>query len=307
MTPLTGNPERPAAKCGFVALIGAPNAGKSTLINRLVGAKIAIVTHKVQTTRARLTGLTIVGDTQIVFVDTPGIFEPRRRLDRAMVSAAWRGTADADIVVLLVDAAETIGADVERIVKGLEASGRTAILALNKIDLIKRDKLLGLAERLDKSGVFSKIFMISALDGAGVDDLKAHLAATLPDGPWLYPADQLTDIAERLLAAEMTREQIFLRLHQELPYAITVETENWQEKKDGSVRIEQIIHVERKGHKGIVIGKGGKTLKKIGELARAEMEASFGHRVHLFLFVKISEQWSDKPHLYRDMGLDFVE
>lgn len=296
-----------ATRCGFVALIGAPNAGKSTLLNRLVGGKIAIVTHKVQTTRARLTGIATHGDTQLIFIDTPGIFAPRRRLDRAMVAAAWRGVSDADIAVLLVDAQQGIDEDVERIIEGLKAAGKKAVLALNKIDLVKRESLLALAEDLNARGVVSETFMISALAGDGTDDLFDYLAGAVPEGPWHYPEDQMADVTQRVMAAEITREQVYLRLHQELPYAIAVETESWKEQKDGSVRIEQIIHVERDSQKGIVIGKGGRTLKKIGELARTEMEAVFERRVHLFLFVKVSERWAERPQLYREIGLEFVE
>jgi GTPase len=298
-------PDNPRA--GFIALIGAPNAGKSTLINRLVGTKIAIVTHKVQTTRTRLLGIAIHKSSQLIFIDTPGIFTPRRRLDRAMVSAAWRGAGDADHVVVLVDAVFGITADVERIMKGLGKSKRKAILAINKIDTIKKDKLLALSQKLNDTGHFSDIFMISALKGDGVDDLKNHLAERVEEGPWLYPEDQLSDVTQRMLASEITREKIFLRLHQELPYAIWVATEKWENKKDGSVRIEQVIHVERETHKGIVIGKGGKTLKAIGASSREELEQALNTKVHLFLFVKVSERWGENPYHYSEMGLEFVE
>lgn len=294
-------------RCGFIAIIGAPNAGKSTLLNRYVGSKIAIVTHKVQTTRTRIIGIAIQGDTQLVFVDTPGIFAPRRKLDRAMVSAAWRGAQDADLVLLLVDTLDGITDDVRTIVSGLKKSGRKAFLALNKIDTVKRETLLAMAEELDGSGVFTETFMISALKGHGTDDLLASLIKALPAGPWLYPEDQITDVPLKMLAAEITREQIYLRLHQELPYQIAVEAERWDERKDGSVRIEQVIFVERKSQKGIVIGKGGQSLKKIGEMARAEMEKVFGCKIHLFLFVKVAERWSETPYHYSEIGLDYVE
>ena len=292
-------------RCGFVAIVGAPNAGKSTLTNQLVGAKVSIVTRKVQTTRARITAIAITDASQIVFVDTPGIFEPKRRLERAMVDAAWSGVGDADIVVLLVDAQKGRTEDTDRIIEGLKASGRQAVLALNKVDLVKRPNLLALAAALNEEGVFTDTFMISALQGDGTADLLACLADAVPEGSWLYPEDQLSDISERLLAAEITREKMFLQLHEELPYAITVETENWQERKDGSVRIEQVIYVRRDTQKGIVLGKGGRQVKQIGADARQEMETVFDRRVHLFLFVKVRENWVDDPERYREMGLEF--
>ncbi len=292
-------------RCGFVALLGAPNAGKSTLLNYLVGAKVSIVTPKVQTTRTRVLGLTVRDNAQVVFVDTPGIFQPKRRLDRAMVAAAWAGAADADIVVLLVDAQKGVTQDARRIVEGLEKAGRKAILALNKIDLVRRDKLLELADTLNESGVFTDIFMISATSGDGVEDLAKTFVERLPEGPWLYPEDQLSDMAERHLAAEVTREKLFLKLHQELPYALTVETEEWQDKPDGSVRIAQIIYVQRDTQKSIVLGKGGQMIKSVGAAARADLEEMMGCRVHLFLFVKVREKWGDDPDRYRDWGLDF--
>jgi GTP-binding protein Era len=292
-------------RCGFVALLGAPNAGKSTLLNYLVGAKVSIVTPKVQTTRTRVLGLTVRDNAQVVFVDTPGIFQPKRRLDRAMVAAAWAGAADADIVVLLVDAQKGVTQDARRIVEGLEKAGRKAILALNKIDLVRRDKLLELADTLNESGVFTDIFMISATNGDGVEDLAKTFVERLPEGPWLYPEDQLSDMAERHLAAEVTREKLFLKLHQELPYALTVETEEWQDKPDGSVRIAQIIYVQRDTQKSIVLGKGGQMIKAVGAAARADLEEMMGCRVHLFLFVKVREKWGDDPDRYRDWGLDF--
>jgi GTP-binding protein Era len=291
-------------RCGYVALIGAPNAGKSTLLNRLVGQKLAIVTPKVQTTRSRLLGIATDGDTQLVFVDTPGIFAPRRRLDRAMVAAAWAGAADADVAVLLVDAAHGIDDDTRRIVERLD-TGRPAVLALNKIDLVRRDILLGLAAQLSKPGRFESVFMISGLTGDGVGDLHRHLAATAPEGPFLFPPDQLSDAQERFLAAEVTREQVFLQLHDELPYSATVETESWQERPDGSVRVEQVIYVRRPGQRAIVLGEGGKRIKAIGARARTELGAMLDRKVHLFLFVKVRENWLDDPERYRAMGVDF--
>ncbi len=292
-------------RCGFVALIGAPNAGKSTLLNRLVGAKISIVTPKVQTTRTRVLGIALRGAAQIIFIDTPGIFQPRRRLDRAMVAAAWSGAADADLVVLLIDAEKGASRDARRIVEGLEKAGRKAILALNKIDLVRRDSLLALSAELNASGVFTDTFMISASKGDGVDDLMTALVARLPEGPWLYPEDQLSDMPERLLAAEITREKLFLQLRQELPYSLTVETEEWEDRPDGSVRIGQVVYVQRDSQKAIVLGKGGQRIKSVGAAAREELEGMLGCAVHLFLFVKVREKWGDDPERYRDWGLDF--
>ena len=296
-------------RCGFVALIGAPNAGKSTLLNQLVGHKLAIVTPKVQTTRTRLLGIAIEGQAQLIFVDTPGIFAPRRRLDRAMVAAAWAGAADADATVLLVDAARAaqrgIDHDTKGIVERLAANKRRAILALNKVDLVRRDTLLGLADELFRSGVFEHVFMVSALTGDGVEDLKHHLAMTVPFGPWLFPADQLSDAPERWLAAEVTREQVFLQLHDELPYAATVETESWQERPDGSARIEQVIYVQRTSQRAIVLGEGGRRIKAIGARARAELEQMLDRRIHLFLFVKVRENWVEDPERYAALGLDY--
>ncbi|HJM51071.1 MAG TPA: GTPase Era [Alphaproteobacteria bacterium] len=297
-------------RCGFVALLGAPNAGKSTLLNALVGSKLAIVTPKVQTTRARLVGIALEAASQLVFVDTPGIFAAKRRLERAMVAAAWSGASDADLCVLLVDAQRppaARGDDTEHIIEGLEREGRRAVLALNKIDLVERRALLPRVERLMESGVFSDTFMISALAGDGVDDLRRHLADAVPLGPWLYPEDQLADVPLRFLAAEVTREQLFLQLHQELPYALTVEVEGWHEQKDGSVRIEQVIYVTRQNHKGIVLGRGGSRIKAVGEAARRQLEEAYERRVHLFLFVKVRENWLDDPERYQAMGLEFPE
>jgi GTP-binding protein Era len=292
-------------RCGYVALIGAPNAGKSTLLNRLVGTKLAIVTPKVQTTRTRLLGIAIDGDTQLILVDTPGIFAPRRRLDRAMVAAAWAGMADADQTVLLVDAAHPEDADTRQIVERLKESGRRAILALNKIDLVRRDTLLGTADALFAPGCFDHVFMISGLKGDGIEDLKRHLAATMPPGPWLFPEDQLSDVQERWLAAEITREQVFLQLHDELPYAATVETEAWEERRDGSVKIDQVLYVRRPGQRAIVLGDKGSRIKAIGARARAEMERLMERRVHLFLFVKVRENWLEDPERYAALGLDY--
>ena len=296
-----------ATRCGHVALIGAPNAGKSTLLNRLVGSKLAIVTPKVQTTRARLVGIVIQGGTQIIFVDTPGIFAPKRRLERAMVKAAWVGAEDADIVVVLVDAAGAFDEDTARIIDGLRAAKRRAVLALNKIDKVKRADLLPLAQAFDREGVFDRVFMISALTGDGVEDLKTYVANALPKGPWLYPEDEITDAPLRLLASEITREQIFVQLHQELPYSATVETEKWEERSDGSVRIDQLIHVAREGQKAIVLGRGGHQIKSIGAAARGEMETLFHRRVHLFLQVRVTENWTEDRERYAAMRLDFGE
>lgn len=294
------------SRCGFVALIGAPNSGKSTLLNTLVGTKLSIVTHKVQTTRFRLRGIASRGTAQIIFIDTPGIFSPKRRLERAMVEAAWAGVDDADAVVLLFDASrKSIDADTLAIVETLAAKRRRVLLALNKIDLVRREALLGLAARFQEFGVFSDIFMISALTGDGVEDLMRTLADAMPEGPWHYPEDQLSDLPQRLLAAETTREKLFLALHEELPYALTVETESWQEFEDGSVRIEQVVTVQRDTQKAIVIGKGGRTIKAVREKAQAELEGALGRKVHLFIFVKVRENWLEDPARYRDWGLDF--
>lgn len=294
-------------RCGFVALLGAPNAGKSTLMNRLMGTKVSIVTPKVQTTRSRIIGVVVHGAAQLVFVDTPGIFQPKGRLERAMVEAAWTGAADADLVVLLVDATRGIDDDTQRIVDGLKQAGRTAFAAINKVDAVRRDSLLGIAAALDGTGIFAEIFMVSALTGDGVDDMLPKLAARLPEGPWLYPEDQLGDMNERLFAAEITREKLFLNLHQEIPYALTVETENWEEREDGSVRIDQTIFVEKPGQRAIVLGKGGQMAKRVGAAARKELEELLERRVHLFLFVKVRENWRDDPARYRAMGLDFSD
>jgi GTPase len=291
--------------CGFVALIGAPNAGKSTLINRLVGTKVSIVSRKVQTTRRSVRGIALEGKAQIVFVDTPGIFAPKRRLDRAMVAAAWGSTGDADAAALLVDVQRGIDAEVEAILTRLPHIAAKKILVLNKIDTVEPQTLLELAARLNHALPCAQTFMISALRGHGVAKFKQDLAALMPPGPWLYPEDQISDMPLRLLAAEITREKIFDRLHDELPYSSTVETELWQDMPDGSARIEQTIYVLREGHKKIVIGEGGRTIKGIGTAARKEIIKAAGQRVHLFLFVKVREHWADDPERYREMGLDF--
>ncbi len=291
-------------RCGFVALIGAPNAGKSTLINRLVGAKVSIVTPKVQTTRTQVRGVAMAGATQIIFVDTPGIFAPKRRLDRAMVAAAWSGAQDADLVVLMVDARRITDED-RAIVDKLNAAGRSAILALNKVDLVKPAVLLERSATLNAMGNFDATFMISAETGDGVDDLRDHIAGRMPEGPWHYPEDQLSDLSDRLMAAEVTREKLFLRLRQELPYALTVETDGWTQFKDGSVRIDQTIYVAREGHKGIILGKKGAGIQPIREAAQRELEQELGCKVHLFLFVKVRERWLDDPERFAAWGLDY--
>ena len=292
-------------KAGFVALIGAPNAGKSTLLNALVGSKVSIVSHKVQTTRALVRGIAIEGEAQIVFVDTPGIFKPKRRLDRAMVTSAWGGAADADAVCLLLDARKGLDEEGEAILGKLPDLRRPKILILNKIDLIERSRLLELAAGLNERVPFAHTFMVSALKGDGVDDLKRTLAGMMPEGPWLYPEDQVSDAPLRMLAAEITREKIFERLHEELPYQSTVETDQWQERPDGSVRIEQTIFVERESQRKIVLGKGGQTIKAIGQAARKDIAEIADTPVHLFLFVKVRENWEDDPERYREMGLEF--
>ena len=293
------------ARCGYVALIGAPNAGKSTLLNRLVGQKLAIVTPKAQTTRNRLLGIAIEGPTQIVFVDTPGIFAPRRRLDRAMVAAAWSGAEDADEVMLLVDSSRGMDRDTRQILDRLAKRGRNSILTFNKIDLVSRDSLLGLTAAFSREGKFDPIFMISGLKGDGVEDVKRHLAAVLPVGPWLFPEDQLSDASQRVIAAEVTREQVLLQLHEELPYSSTVETENWEDRPDGSVRIEQAIYVQRPGQRAIILGERGQRIKAIGARARAKLEHMLDRRVHLFLFVKVRQNWVEDRERFRALGLDY--
>jgi GTP-binding protein Era len=296
-------------RAGFVALIGEPNAGKSTLLNRMVGAKVSIVTHKVQTTRARIRGIAMAGETQIVFVDTPGLFRPRRKLDRAMVAAAWGGAADADIVVLLVEAHRGLTDGVQAILTDLKdkAQGARVALAINKIDKVKAETLLALSETLNAAFPFQKTFMISAERGYGTDDLRDWLAAELPEGPWFYPEDQIADLPMRMIAAEITREKLTLRLHEEIPYQLTVETERWEERPDGSARVDQIVYVARDGHKGIVLGKGGETIKAVGQAARAELTDFMGRPAHLFLTVKVRENWMDEAERYSEMGLDFKD
>ncbi|MDJ0934800.1 MAG: GTPase Era [Kiloniellales bacterium] len=296
----------PVPRCGFAAILGAPNAGKSTLVNALTGAKVSIVTHKVQTTRFRIRGIFIEGASQIVLVDTPGIFQPKRRLERAMVEAAWGGAADADVVLLIFDAGRRdIDPDTRLILDGLKAQGRRAALVLNKIDTVKRERLLALAARFQEEGIFTDTFMIAATTGDGLAELRSFLAGAMPDGPWHYPEDQLTDLPMRLIAAEVTREQLFLRLHQELPYALTVETDAWQDFEDGSVKIEQTVYVQRETHKGICLGKGGRTIRVVREAAQAELQAMLERPVHLFLHVKVRERWVEDPERYRVWGLDY--
>ena len=293
-----------ATRCGFCAIIGAPNAGKSTLVNRLTGAKISIVSRKAQTTRARIRAIVVEGATQIVLVDTPGIFSPRRKLDSAMVANAWSGAGEADAVVLIVDARKGLDDEVRAIISSLAEAKLKVALALNKVDLLARDKLLPMTEQFAAAYPFDRIFMVSALSGDGVDDLKRYIASCMPEGPWLYPGDQTADIQMRFLASEITREKLYERLHDELPYASTVETETWEERKDGSVRIGQVIFVERDSQKMIVLGKGGQTIKLIGQMARGELEEILERKVHLFLFVKVRENWAEDPERLRNMGLD---
>ncbi|MGJ8569874.1 MAG: GTPase Era [Hoeflea sp.] len=307
-TPETdAKPTEPQAptRSGFVALIGAPNAGKSTLMNQLVGAKVSIVSHKVQTTRAIVRGIAIHDRTQIVFIDTPGIFTPKRRLDRAMVSTAWGGAKDGDLVLVLIDAERGIRGEAEALLDSLAERHGHKVLVINKIDQVKRDTLLALTSAIHEKAKFDETFMISALNGSGCKDLMEYLAKTLPEGPWYYPEDQISDLPMRQLAAEITREKLFLRLHQELPYASHVETEGWVEKKDGSVRIEQVIYVERDSQKKIVLGHKGETIKSIGQASRKEIAEILEQTVHLFLFVKVRENWGNDPERYREMGLEF--
>ena len=301
------SPEAPTddTRCGFVALIGVPNAGKSTLINRLVGTKVAIVSHKVQTTRSTIRGIAMAGRSQVVFVDTPGIFRPKRRLDRAMVETAWGGARDADVVALLIDTATGISDDVKALIGKLAEIGQPKVLLLNKIDLVPRENLLALTAEANRLLAFERTFMISAASGDGLADLVAWLAERVPPGPWLYPEDEVSDVPLRQLAAEITREKLFERLHQELPYHATVETEEWKEQKDGSVRVAQTIFVERDSQKKIVIGAGGATIKAISMAARKEIGEIAETPVHLFLFVKVRENWSDDPERYRAMGIEF--
>ncbi|MBM3520479.1 MAG: GTPase Era [Alphaproteobacteria bacterium] len=293
-----------ATRCGFCAVIGAPNAGKSTLVNCLTGSKVAIVSRKAQTTRARLRAIVMEGRAQIILVDTPGIFEPRRSLDRAMVDSAWGGAGEADAVIVVVDGRVGLDTEVARILDGLKKARISAMLVINKIDLLAREKLLLVAQTLNAAFPFTDTFMVSALTGSGAEDLRRALAARMPEGPWLYPEDQVADVQLRFMAAEITRERLYDRLHEELPYASTVETEGWEERADGSVKIDQVIYVERDSQKKIVLGKGGQTIKLLGQQARAEMERQFERRVHLFIFVKVREKWAEDPERLRMMGLE---
>jgi len=295
------------SRCGLVAVLGAPNAGKSTLVNALVGQKVAIVSPKAQTTRARLMGIAIEGEAQILLVDTPGIFSPNRRLDRAMVRAAWEGAEDADRVVLVIDAAAKVGARVEDMLHGVEDRAEPRILVLNKVDIAKKDDLLVLAARLSERLKPEAVFMVSATTGDGVPALKTQLAAAMPEGPWHFPEDQLTDVTDRMVAAELTREQLYHQLHAELPYASAVATEKWEDRKDGSTVIHQQIYVERESQKAIVVGKGGSRLKSIGAAARAEIAEHLGRKVHLFLHVKVNPRWGEDRGLYEDIGLDWAD
>src|SRR3954449_12438397 len=292
-------------RCGFIALIGAPNVGKSTLVNALVGTKVAIVSHKVQTTRTLLRGIATEGDSQLIFIDTPGVFDPKRRLDRAMVSKAWSGAQDADFVCALIDAKRGLDEETLALIGRLSDVHQPKLLIINKVDLVEKPALLALAKKANERAPFAAVFMISALTGDGVADLKHWLALNVPAGPWHYPEDQITDAPLRQLAAEITREKLYLRLHQELPYQSTVETESWKELKDGSTRIEQTIYVERESQRKIVLGKGGQTIKAIGADARRDIGDMIDGTVHLFLFVKVREHWADDPERYRGMGLEF--
>ncbi|MEM8914360.1 MAG: GTPase Era [Pseudomonadota bacterium] len=304
-------PSSDSTRCGFVAVVGAPNAGKSTLLNRIIGSKIAIVTPKAQTTRSRMVGVLTEGSVQIAFVDTPGIFAPKRRLDKAMVSAAWQASGDADVTLALIDAERASHAgnvgwnEMAELLEKLAGSGGQLVLAFNKIDLVERTKLLPMIERLDKTGQNDRTFLISAHTGDGVDDLLAYLSDAMPEGPWLYPDDQISDISDRLLAAEITREKLFLFLHEELPYGLTVETEIWERAEDDSLRIGQVVHVARAGHKGIVLGKRGQMIKKIGSAAREELIELMECKVHLSLFVRVTERWMEDRHRFSEMGLEF--
>ena len=292
-------------KAGFVAVIGAPNAGKSTLVNHLVGFKVSIVTHKVQTTRTRIRGVCMHGASQIIFVDTPGIFEPKRKLDRAMVDAAWLGADDADLIVFLYDVTRReVDSDTSRIISGLKNNNKEAILVLNKIDLVKPELLLSITKRFQKENIFSDTFMISAENGSGCETLLRYLSVRMPDSPWLYPEDEVSDLPQRLLAAEITREQVLLKLHQELPYGATVETEEWTERDDGAIVINQIIYVQRPGHKKIALGRHGSMIKAIGKASRHELQVLLNRTVHLFLFVKVRENWMEDPDRYALWGLD---
>jgi GTP-binding protein Era len=302
-TPATG--DSGPTRSGFIAVLGAPNAGKSTLVNTIIGTKVSIVSPKVQTTRSIVRGIAMEGTSQLIFVDTPGIFTPNRRMERAMVSAAWTGAADADMVMLMVDSRRGLTEDVKAIVDGLLEAKRKAVLVLNKVDSVERASLLGLSAELYDTGAFSDVFMVSALKGDGVRDLVAFLAGRMPEGPYLFPEDEVSDLPQRMLAAEITREKLFLNLHQELPYSVSIETESWEERKDGSVRINQIIYVMRETQRSIVLGKQGAQIKRIGAAARKELEELLERRVHLFLHVKVSEDWTERRDHYTAWGLDF--
>ena len=301
MNPVPENEKR----CGYVAVVGAPNAGKSTLVNGLVGTKVSIVSPKVQTTRFRVLGIVMAGAAQVILVDTPGIFQPRRRLDRAMVAAAWNGASDAEMICLVVDAHRGYDDDTRAIVGKLKEAGRSTVLVLNKVDAVKKDRLLALTEALHQEGIFTDVFMVSALKGDGLADLSKVLAERAPLGPWMFPDDEVSDLPQRLLAAEITREKAFMQLHEELPYALAVETEAWEERDDGTARIDQVIYVQREGQKAIVVGKGGHQIKAIGAAAREELESLLERRVHLFLHVKVREDWAEKRSHFNQMGLDF--
>ncbi len=297
-------------KCGYTALIGEPNAGKSTLMNYMVGAKVSIVTHKVQTTRARIRGIAIEGDAQLIFVDTPGLFQTRRNLDKAMVAAAWSGAGDGDVVVLLIEAHRGITKGVEMILEGLSKrlrSKQKVVLAINKIDMVKSEKLLALTKDVNAMFDFDETFMVSAEKGFGVKELRAYLAANMPKGPWLYPEDQIADVPMRMIAAETTREKLMLRLHQELPYFLTVETTGWEQKKDGSVRIDQVVYVIRERHKGIALGPKGQTMKAVSIASRTELKNLVGAEVHLFIQVKVRPKWENEAERFSEMGLDFSD
>lgn len=305
-TPDPMTPDQPT-RAGFVALIGEPNAGKSTLLNQMVGAKVSIVTHKVQTTRARIRGIAMHGPAQIVFVDTPGIFRPRRRLDRSMVAAAWGGASDADVVLVLIEAHRGLTDGAQAILDQLAnlGQGTPVALVINKIDRVKAEALLALSKELNEAYPFRETFMISAMRGHGCQQLRDWLARSLPEGPWLYPEDQIADLPMRMIAAEITREKLTLRLHEEIPYQLTVETEAWEEKDDGSARVDQVVYVARPGHKGIVLGRGGETIKAVGQAARVELEGFMGRRVHLFLQVRVRENWENEAERYDEIGLNF--
>jgi len=301
------NPDNLTTRCGFIALVGAPNAGKSTLLNSLVGSKVSIVTHKAQTTRAQIRGVVTEGESQVIFVDTPGIFAPKRRLDRAMVEAAWSGAGDADLVALIIDVERGITPEVESLLEGLKQVRNPLVLVLNKIDLLKREKLLALSESLNSRLKFEETFMISAMKGDGIRDMLAWAEQRVPLGPWHFPEDHLTDLTLAITAAEVTREKLFLRIHDEIPYNATVETEKFTVQKDGSYKIDQVIYLAREAHKKIVLGAGGATIKSIGADSRAELMEIFETKVHLFLFVKVREKWSEDPERYREMGLDWTK